>query len=273
MNQDFDLPLQELINSLGKSGKRLVDLESCEGSAGNLSIFFRSAATIKDLFPEEQAMILPTPAPALAGGACLVTGSGQRLRDIDEDPFGTLGVIAIGPDGKSGVFHTTNQCRFRRVTSEFNSHLAVHQARIAKTGAAFHAIVHVQPRKLTFLSHIPDYQDEKFFNSHLLRWQPEMILHFPQGIGVLPFLPPASQPMMEASTAALEYRPLVVWSRHGVLARSDESIEKAVDLIEYLETAACYEYMNLTTGERSSGLSPAEMRVICEMYGVQTDLV
>ncbi len=265
--------LDALIGALGRTGQRLAALQSCEGAAGNLSIFFRPDDSVVERFPISQEMVLPVPAPALAGGACLVTGSGQRLRDISDDPAGVMAVIVIGADGKTGRLLTAHPCRFRRVTSEFNSHLAVHQDRIAHSGGDHHAVVHVQPRHITFLSHIPAYQDFGFFNRQLLRWQPEMILQFPRGIGILPFLPPASQALMQASTAALTERPVVIWSKHGVLARSDDSIEQAADLVEYVETAAQYEYMNLLAGGPAGGLTVEEMRSICEMYGIQPEIL
>ena len=66
---------------------------------------------------------------------------------------------------------------FERVTSEFNSHLAVHYDQICESGTNFHAVIHAQPVHLTYLSHIPRYQDEQYLNTHLLRWQPETIIN------------------------------------------------------------------------------------------------
>jgi len=273
MKQETSQTLDALIGALGRTGQRMVALQSCEGAAGNLSIFFQPDEAIAERFPVTQEIALPVPAPALAGGACLVTGSGQRLGDIAADPAGTLALILIAADGKTGQLCSTRSCRFRRVTSEFNSHLAVHQDRIARKGGDHHAVVHVQPRHITFLSHHPAYQDFRFFNRQLLRWQPEMILQFPAGVGILPFLPPASQALMQASTGALSECSLIVWSKHGVLARSDVSIEQAADLVEYVETAAQYEYMNLLAGAPAGGLTVEEMRSICEMYGVQPEIL
>lgn len=273
MSLDSCNTLDTLIAAVGRTAERLVALDSCEGAAGNLSIFFRLGEDVEGRFPLKQELQLPVPAPDLAGGACLVTGSGQRLGDISNHPTATMGVIKVGADGKTGILHTADPCRFQRVTSEFNSHLAVHQDRIAHHGGDYHAVVHVQPKHITYLSHIPEYQEAGFFNRHLLRWQPEMILQFPQGIGILPFLSPASQPLMQASTAALEHHPLIVWSKHGVLARSDSSIEQAADLVEYVETAARYEYMNLQAGSPAGGLTIGEMLSICQIYGVRPEIL
>ena len=51
-----------------------------------------------------------------------------------------------------------------------------------------------------------------------------------------------------------------------------ESIKRAQDLVEYAETAAKYEYINLSTGELGEGLSAAEIRAICETFNVQQSI-
>ena len=47
------------------------------------------------------------------------------------------------------------------------------------------------------------------------------------------------------------------------MARCDNSILRALDLVEYAETAAHYEYLNLLAGEKSEGLTPGQIRSIC----------
>jgi rhamnulose-1-phosphate aldolase len=68
---------------------------------------------------------------------------------------------------------------------------------------------------------------------------------------------------------ALRDRPLVVWSQHGVMARADDSIFQALDLVEYAETAAHYEYLNLTAGTRSEGLTPEHIRAVAESWNIR----
>jgi rhamnulose-1-phosphate aldolase len=66
--------------------------------------------------------------------------------------------------------------------------------------------------------------------------------------------------------------PLVVWARHGVVARADESILQALDLVEYAEAAARYEWLNLSTGEKADGLSPEQIRAICEAWNISQNI-
>jgi rhamnulose-1-phosphate aldolase len=129
-----------------------------------------------------------------------------------------------------------------------------------------HTILHAQPVHLTYLSHISRYQDEHYLNTHLLRWQPETILNMPEGIGALPFILPGSPEQMTETVRSMQAHRIIVWSRHGVMTRSADSLLHALDLIEYAETAAHYEYLNLVAGEPSDGLSPHHIRAISDSW-------
>jgi rhamnulose-1-phosphate aldolase len=263
------LELGHLLCQLGEVGKRLTDIGAAEAAAGNLSICFREPLDVTACFPNMQIIELPVPAPDLAAATLIITGSGRRLRQIMEAPTANLACIIVEPGGRTGKMFTGPDCEFKRVTSEFNSHLAVHHDQMRSREIQLHTVLHGQPPHLTFLSHLPEYQDEQYFNRHLLRWQPETILNFPRGLGVLPFLLPGSAQLTVETMLALRDHPLIVWSQHGVIARADDSILHALDLIEYAETAAHYEYLNLTTGAPSQGLSPEHLRAIAESWKIR----
>jgi rhamnulose-1-phosphate aldolase len=74
--------------------------------------------------------------------------------------------------------------------------------------------------------------------------------------------------MLETMISLREHQ-LVVWSQHGIMARADESIIHALDLVEYAETAAQYEVLNLFTGEESAGLTPENIRAVAESWNIQ----
>ena len=262
------LELNSLMNQLGQVGKRLSDMGAAEAAAGNLSVCFRGYLDVTLCFPQVQMIELPVCAADLAGAALIVSGSGRRLRDIFDAPTANLACIVVEPGGKQGRMFTSPDCQFKRVTSEFNSHLAVHHDQMRSRDIELHTVLHAQPIHLTYLSHLLDYQDEGYLNRHLLRWQPETILNFPQGMGVVPFLLPGSSQLTIESMLALRDHHLVIWSQHGVMARADDSIFHALDLIEYAETAAHYEYLNLCSGGRSEGLSPEHIREISKGWGM-----
>jgi len=272
MAQEKRINLDVLVEQIGQVGKRLSDLGAAEGAAGNISICMRGSVDIMSVFPREQIVELPVSAPELAGATVIVTGSGRRLREIINAPDKNLACIVIEKGGVIGKMYTVMDCPFKRVTSEFNSHLAIHHDRIQSGDVEFHAVVHAQPAHLTYLSHIPAYQDEKYFNQRLFRWQPETILSIPQGVGVLPFIVNGSDEQMAGTVRSMREHPLLVWARHGVVSRADNSIFHALDLIEYGEAAAHYETLNLSTGEKANGLSPDEIRQICAEWGISQSI-
>jgi rhamnulose-1-phosphate aldolase len=266
------LELNALLDQLGQVGKRLSDIGAAEGAAGNLSICFRESLDITMLFPKMEVIELPVAAPDLAGATLIVTGSGRRLRDIIDAPAANLACIIVETEGRTGKMFTSYDCPFKRVTSEFNSHLAVHHDQMRSRDLKLHVVLHGQPLYLTFLSHLANYQDQKYLNRHLLRWQPETILTFPDGISVLPFMLLASTQLMIETMLALREHQLVVWSQHGVMIRSDNSISYALDLIEYAEAAAHYECLNLLGGDLSAGLTPEAIRAIAKSVKIQQNI-
>jgi rhamnulose-1-phosphate aldolase len=265
--------LVEILASIGEAGRRIAAIDASEGGAGNISVCLGWPIEVRRQFPVTEEIPLPLPAPHLAGRRIIVTGSGRRLRDIATDPAANLGVVLVNPGGETGLLHTAPRRLFERLTSEWNSHLGVHDDTVARADTNLHAVVHAQPPHLVYLSHLPEYRDEAVFNQRLLRWEPETIINLPQGVGVLAFMLPGSAELMAANVASLRSHRIVLWGKHGVMARSNISVTRAVDRIEYAETAARYEYMDLLGGGRAEGLSRDEMREVVAAFDVTTDIV
>lgn len=265
--------LDEILVSIGEGGRRVAAIDAGEGAAGNISVCIGWPIEIRRRFPLSDPIDLPIPAPHLSAHTIIVTGSGRRLRDLAADPVANLGAIRIAVDGVTATLHTAPTRLFERLTSEWNSHLAVHDDTVARTATNFHAVVHAQPPHLTYLSHIPAYRDQAYFNVRVMRWEPETIVALPGGIGVLPFMIPGSAQLMAANVESLRRHRIDVWSKHGVMARSDVSVTRAVDRIEYAEAGARYEYMDLVAGGRGEGLTVEEMRSIVTAFGIDTPLV
>ena len=264
--------LDDLLITMGEAGRHITDIEASEGAAGNISVCLRWPIEPRSRFPLMEEIELPQKIPELAGAVFLVTGSGRRLREIMDVPPAHIACIVVNEGGETGKMYTSYHRRFERVTSEFNSHLAVHYDQIMVSNTNFHAILHAQPLHITYLSHIPRYQDEQYLNTHLLRWQPETIINLPEGIGFIPFRIPSSPELMAANVDCLRRHRIVIWAKHGVMARSDISIKHAADRVEYAETAAKYEYLNLQIGEIGSGLSVDEIRQICATFNIKQDI-
>jgi len=264
--------LDDLLHMMGQAGQHLAEIEASEGAAGNISVCLRWPLEPRTRFPVIDEIDLPQAVPELAGATFLVSGSGRRLREIIDEPVANIACLVVQEGGKKATMYTAYQRRFERVTSEFNSHLAMHYDQMVATGTNFHAVIHAQPVHLTFLSHVPRYQDETYLNTHLLRWQPETIINLPEGIGFIPFRIPGSAELMKANIECLRTHRIVIWAKHGVMARSDVSVKRAADRVEYAETAAKYEYLNLSTGEVGEGLSADEIRTICKTFNVKQNI-
>mgnify|MGYP000867226142 FL=1 len=138
--------IEELLQMVGDTGKRLNEIDACEGAAGNISLYIGWDIETNDLFPNKQTIPLPVEVPELSGKRFLVSGSGCRLREISADPERNLGLLEIGEDGKTGILCLATTCHFQRLTSEWNTHLAIHRDQILLSNTIFHAVVHGQPR-------------------------------------------------------------------------------------------------------------------------------
>lgn len=264
--------LDEVLESIGSAGQRLNDIDSVEAGAGNISAAFNWEVDLSGHFPSTREIELPFPAPSLAGYTVLVTGSGCRLRQLARNPRNNLGAVVVHEGGLTGTLHFKRKGNFDKPTSEFNSHLAVHEDQIGARGIPFHAVIHAQPPHLTLLSHIADYQDTLALNRKILRWEPETIVQLREGVGFLPFMLPGSSELMAANVAGLREHQIVLWAKHGVMARSDTSPLRACDRIEYAETGAMYEYMNLCAGGRGQGLTDEELARVVKAFNVETSL-
>lgn len=260
--------LHPIIDSFGEAGQRLCEMGASEGAGGNLSVCLLGSVIAHPDFSAVETIELPLPVPALAGAFIVVTGSGTRCREIARNPGGCLAILEVQPGGVQASMSYSPRRAFARITSEFNSHLAVHYEQVSKSDTGCHAIVHAQPRKLTYLSHISEYQNEEYLNRRLFRWQPETVLNFPAGVAVLPFRVPSSTELMHANLEALRERSAAIWCKHGIMTRSASSLAAAVDLVDYLEAAADYECLDLGLGQRAQGLDDSDLTQICRQYGV-----
>ncbi|GLY31492.1 class II aldolase/adducin family protein [Kineosporia sp. NBRC 101731] len=262
--------LDQLLISMGVAGARICEIDASEAGAGNISLYLGWDLDLGERFPVAEEIVLPVPAPALAGHTVLSTGSGRRLRQIKDDPEAAIGAVRVHPGGEKATLLTSPRRQFERLTSEFNSHLAVHQDQVDRRGLSFQALVHAQPPHLTYLSHIADYRSTAAMNERILRWEPEAIVSLPAGIGVLEFMIPGSDELQAANVAGLRRHEIVLWSKHGTMSRSDLSVTRAVDRVEYAETGAKYEYLDLAAGGRAEGLSRAQIAAVAAEFGIES---
>jgi len=228
--------------------------------------------------PDSSYWALVVPAHALTGiGLGIMFNSGSNTATLGLATSDTgIGAAVYSTfqqlGGATGTWYTHPQRAYERPTSEFNSHLAVHDDQVARRGVDFQAVIHAQPPYLVQLSHIRDIRTTREFNRRILRWEPETIVQLPAGIEVLDFMVPGSRTLMENNVRALRDHVIVLWSKHGIMVRSDASPLAAVDKVEYAETGAMYEVRNLMTGGLGQGVTDAELHAVVRAFDVPTDL-
>lgn len=262
----------EILTSMGAAGTRIDHLGACEAGAGNISVSTDAQLDLAGHFPHTEEIELPWVVPSLAGRTVFVTGSGCRLRDVAAAPTANVAAVTVHEDGRTGTLHYADDRAYVRPTSEFNSHLAVHADQVERRGVGYQAVIHAQPPYLVSLSHIRDIRTTEQFNRAILRWEPETIVQLPAGIGVLDFMVPGSQELMENNVASLREHQIVLWAKHGIMVRSDESPLAAVDKVEYAEAGAMYEYRNIAAGGVGEGLSDEELHRVVVEFDVPTTL-
>lgn len=263
-----------LLGEMGEVGGLLHGMHASEGGAGNITVM----CELPGFSPEEHGLVektiqLPLDVPELAGRRLLVTGSGCRLRDLAKKPLCNLGVVEVLPGGRDGRVYYLEEGRFRAPTTEYNTHLRLIQREVRLNGSRFFAVLHAQPLYLTYLTHIPAYQETMALNRALYRWQAEQIVFYPYGVAYIPFVAPGSDALMELTNDSDSRCRFIIWGKHGVVSLSDESLLKAQDSIEYFEAAAQYEYLDLSAGGPAEGLSNDELREICDFKGVTSELL
>lgn len=264
--------LDEILTAMGWAGRRLDDMHAVEAGAGNISVCTAADLDLASRFPNEDSIQLPWTVPDLVGHTLLVTGSGCRLRDVAENPEGNVSAVVVNNGGTTGRWFTSPKKIFARPTSEFNSHLAVHHDQIQRRGIDFHVTIHAQPPYLVSLSHIKELRNDKDFNRCLMRWEPETIVQVPEGVKVLDFMVPGSEELMQNNVSGLREHQITIWSKHGIMVRSDSSPVAAVDKVEYIEAGAMYEHRNQSSGGLGEGLTDAELHRVVQAFDVSTNL-
>jgi len=251
-----------IVEDIGEAGQQLTAMAACEGSAGNISVFVPSLSC--PLAPHSE-IVLPARVPSLAAGWVVITAAGRRLRDVGRRPEQTLVALHIRDSGAAATMHAAPGVA---PSSEFNSHLAIHEDHRSRRGVEHHVVLHAQPLRLVFLSHLPDITTSEELNARLMRWEPETAVVAPEGVELAPFQVPGSPGQMAATVRALARSNAVVWAKHGIVTRSDVSATRAADLVEYLEAAAVYEVMNLSMGSPARGLDEDEREAVARRFGL-----
>jgi len=135
--------LDDLLRAIGEAGRRVADIEASEAPPGTSRCACDGPSNRAPVSPWSKNWNCPgcpgtrRRVPARHGFRAAPARDHRRSQGEHRLHPRRRG----RPDGEAVHVHHR---RFERVTSEFNSHLAVHHDQIRATGTNFHAVIHAQ---------------------------------------------------------------------------------------------------------------------------------
>lgn len=237
-----------------------------ERNGGNISVMLDEAQAGEYLDLGNVLRTIPTgfEAKPLAGKLFLVTGTGKYFKNVKGDPETNLGIIKIGRDGKTAelLWGYKDGGRF---TSELPAHLMSHMSRLS-VDPENRIIMHSHPTYTLAMNYVHEL-DEKKLTHTLWEMCTECIVVFPDGIGVLPWMPCGTNEIGVATAEKMKEYRLVVWGMHGIYG-AGKTMDEAFGLIETVEKAAQI-YMLTAHLPRVNTIKDNELQALAELFGVE----
>jgi rhamnulose-1-phosphate aldolase len=227
-----------------------------ERNGGNISVDITDLASTTGNKPYLKVSF-PIHQTELAGRSFFVKVGGARMCDVSRQPDQNVLLIKINNNLKGYQVIWGGKDRTARPTSEFSSHLKVHQY-LRQKNLPQKVFLHTHPTHLIALSHIKEYCTEKALNALLCTMHPEVKVHLPKGIGFVPYCCPGSEELANATVKALHKHRVVVWEKHGCAAVGNNLIE-AFDLIDVVNKAAQIFFICNNAGYKPDGLSKEQL--------------
>ena len=198
----------------------------------------------------------------LIGKIFIVTGTGKYFKNVKEDPETNLGIIRVA---KNGVELLWGYKDGGRPTSELPTHLMCHMARL-KADPEHKVVMHCHPTNTLAMNYVHELDEKKL--SHTL-WEmcTECIVVFPDGVGVLPWMPCGTNEIGEATAEKMKEFRLVVWAMHGIYGVGKD-MDETFGLIETVEKAAQI-YMLTAHLPRVNTIKDEDMIKLAELFGVK----
>jgi len=202
----------------------------------------------------------PISQPELAGRSFLVKVGGARMRDVSRQPDQNVLLITINDDLKGYDIIMGGKDETSRPTSEFISHLKIHQY-LRRNNMTQKVFLHTHPTHLVALSHFKDYCTEDKLNRLLFAMHPEVKILLPEGIGFAPFCCPGSEELADATVNITKKHRVILWEKHGCTAIADNPAE-AFDLMDVVNKAAQIFFICKNAGYEPEGLSNEQLAEI-----------
>ncbi|MCK5643619.1 MAG: rhamnulose-1-phosphate aldolase, partial [Gammaproteobacteria bacterium] len=171
----------------------------------------------------------------VAGESFLITGTGKFLRNLALNTMENAAFIELDKSG-SAYRVIYGYTAGGAPTCELSSHLGTHNLMAGEADNPLRVVLHCHPVNLIALTFTHDFDSDQV-SKLLWQMQTESLLVFPDGVGVLDWMPPSSEELGAETAKMLKKRPVVIWKYHGVLATGDD-LDQAFGRLHVAEKAA-----------------------------------
>ena len=260
--------LQDVVDEIAYVSGYMWERGWAERNAGNFTV------DVTNLFPRDMKngnqflnVNLQFSQPELAGRSFIVKVAGAPMRNVAKNPKKHLLLITITQDLKGYQVLWGGEGDTSKPTSEFISHLKIHQY-LRQHNMPLTTFLHTHPPHLIALSQIEKYLHEDIINHLLITMHSEVKTCIPDGVGVAPFRRPGSEELADVTVAALQKHHLILWEKHGCAAVAAD-IEEAFDNIDIMEKAATIFFICKSSGYLPQGLSDEQLAEISGKFKVK----
>lgn len=238
-----------------------------ERNGGNISYLLKEEEITPYLAVDQVIREIPMifDATKLIGKYFVVTGSGKYFKNVATDPAANLGVVKVGPDGKtlSLLWGLENNAS---PTSELPSHFMSHIARL-EVDPENRIVMHNHATHLLAMTFTHPLE-EKALTRTLWQMCTECLVVFPEGVSIIPWIVPGTNEIGEATAAKMRETRLVLWPQHGVYG-AGKDMDEVFGLIETAEKAAqVYTYVQAQGGVKQT-ISDENLWKLAQAFGVE----
>ena len=128
-------------------------------------------------------------------------------------------------------------------------------------------MMHCHPNNIMAMTYVHSL-DEREFTRTLWQMGTEGVIVFPDGVGVLPWMPCGTNQIGEATAEKMKNSRIVVWAQHGIYA-AGRDLDDAFGLIETVEKHAEI-YLKIAHLPRMNTLTDEDLHQLEERFGVKT---
>ena len=250
--------LQDVVNEIADVSGYMWERGWAERNAGNFTV------DVTTLLPADMklgnqflSVAMPISQPELAGRSFIVKVTGAAMRNVAKQPKKHLLLITIAHDMKCYHVLWGGEGTASKPTSEFISHLKIHQY-IRQNDMPLTTFLHTHPPYLIALSQIEKYLHENIINHLLITMHPEVKIVIPDGVGVAPYRCPGSEELADVTVATLKKHHVILWEKHGCAAVAAD-IAEAFDYIDIMEKSAKLFFICKSSGYLPQGISDEQL--------------